>query len=193
MQICGPTATPGRDRPARYQGQRGPALRVYTTRLLGGEPRLVLLGGGHTSVKTKVADITCAPVDVLCVKAAAGHGTIEAPGCGVASRPVARAVGLQALSDEDMVNVPALQPFGQQVAQSFGRDAVHAFRRTSFIDPPIPTPCWRDRPARRRGAGGRRLTPCAPPLVPYVMPGFALAKKTNEVSRANPDVEGLTC
>ena len=28
-------------------------------------------------------------------------------------------------------------------------------------------------------------------LVPYVMPGFALAKKANEVSRANPDVEGL--
>ena len=26
------------------------ALRVYTTRLLGGEPRLVLHGGGNTSV-----------------------------------------------------------------------------------------------------------------------------------------------
>ena len=28
-------------------------------------------------------------------------------------------------------------------------------------------------------------------LVPYIMPGFALAKKASEVSRANPDVEGL--
>ena len=28
-------------------------------------------------------------------------------------------------------------------------------------------------------------------MIPYVMPGFALAKKTNEISRANPDVEGL--
>jgi YjbE family integral membrane protein len=57
------------------------ALRVYTTRLLGGEPRLVLHGGGNTSVKTTVADVTGAPVDVLCVK---GSGwdmrTIEAPG-----------------------------------------------------------------------------------------------------------------
>ena len=34
------------------------ALRVYTTRLLGGEPRLVLHGGGNTSVKTRMADIT---------------------------------------------------------------------------------------------------------------------------------------
>ena len=44
------------------------ALRVYTTRLLGGEPKLVLHGGGNTSVKTKVADITGQPVEVLCVK-----------------------------------------------------------------------------------------------------------------------------
>ena len=29
------------------------ALRVYTTRLLGGEPRLVLHGGGNTSVKLR--------------------------------------------------------------------------------------------------------------------------------------------
>ena len=29
------------------------ALRVYTTRLLGGDPRLVLHGGGNTSVKTR--------------------------------------------------------------------------------------------------------------------------------------------
>ena len=28
-------------------------------------------------------------------------------------------------------------------------------------------------------------------LVPYIMPGFALAKKASEVSRAHPDVEGL--
>ncbi|HYX03154.1 MAG TPA: hypothetical protein VE963_13780, partial [Reyranella sp.] len=34
------------------------ALRVYTTRLLGGEPKLVLHGGGNTSVKTIVADVT---------------------------------------------------------------------------------------------------------------------------------------
>ncbi len=29
------------------------ALRVYTTRLLGGDPALVLHGGGNTSVKTQ--------------------------------------------------------------------------------------------------------------------------------------------
>jgi len=45
---------------ARYRGTDIPrdlALRVYTTRLLGGEPRLVLHGGGNTSVKTKARDL----------------------------------------------------------------------------------------------------------------------------------------
>ena len=47
---------------------RDVALRVYTTRLLGGEPRLVLHGGGNTSVKTKVSDLVGDSWEVLCVK-----------------------------------------------------------------------------------------------------------------------------
>ena len=44
------------------------ALRVYTTRLLGGDPRLVIHGGGNTSVKTQMNDITGRALDILCVK-----------------------------------------------------------------------------------------------------------------------------
>jgi len=44
------------------------ALRVYTARLLGGEPRLVLHGGGNTSVKTVVEDLLGDKAEVLCVK-----------------------------------------------------------------------------------------------------------------------------
>jgi rhamnose utilization protein RhaD (predicted bifunctional aldolase and dehydrogenase) len=44
------------------------ALRVYTSRLLGGEPKLVLHGGGNTSVKTIVKDLLDQEVEVLCVK-----------------------------------------------------------------------------------------------------------------------------
>ena len=55
----------------RYSQQgvgRDLALRVYTSRLLGGEPRLVLHGGGNTSVKTVVRDLLDEEVEVLCVK-----------------------------------------------------------------------------------------------------------------------------
>ncbi|MCG8356531.1 MAG: bifunctional aldolase/short-chain dehydrogenase, partial [Kiloniellales bacterium] len=44
------------------------ALRVYTTRLLGGDPRLVLHGGGNTSVKTRMTDIAGDDLEVICVK-----------------------------------------------------------------------------------------------------------------------------
>ena len=42
---------------ARYgetASRRDLALRVYTTRLLGRDPKLVLHGGGNTSVKTRM-------------------------------------------------------------------------------------------------------------------------------------------
>ncbi len=67
------------------------ALRVYTTRLLGGEPKLVLHGGGNTSVKTRMADVIGQPLDVLCVKGSGwGHGHDRgARPSGGPSRPAA--------------------------------------------------------------------------------------------------------
>ena len=44
------------------------ATRVYTSRLLGAEPSLVLHGGGNTSVKTREKDFFGNPTDVLHVK-----------------------------------------------------------------------------------------------------------------------------
>ena len=52
----------------RYAAQgvgRDLAARVYTTRLLGGDPRLVLHGGGNTSVKTTMRDTLGDTVEVL--------------------------------------------------------------------------------------------------------------------------------
>jgi len=44
------------------------ALRVYTSRLLGGEPALAQHGGGNTSVKTAARDPIGEDVAVICVK-----------------------------------------------------------------------------------------------------------------------------
>src|SRR5678810_908389 len=77
------------------------ALRVYTTRLLGGEPRLVLHGGGNTSVKTRMADTLSREIDVLCVKGSGWDmGTIEAPGLpAVRLEPLRQLLHLDKLSD----------------------------------------------------------------------------------------------
>ena len=55
------------------------ALRVYTTRLLGGDPRLVLHGGGNTSVKTRASDLMGREVDVLCVKGSGADMAVIEP------------------------------------------------------------------------------------------------------------------
>ena len=44
------------------------ALRVYTTRLLGGDPALVLHGGGNTSLKATATDLVGDATEVICVK-----------------------------------------------------------------------------------------------------------------------------
>jgi rhamnose utilization protein RhaD (predicted bifunctional aldolase and dehydrogenase)/NAD(P)-dependent dehydrogenase (short-subunit alcohol dehydrogenase family) len=169
------------------------ALRVYTTRLLGGEPRLVLHGGGNTSVKTRVADITGTAVDVLCVKGSGWDmGTIEAPGLpAVRLDPLRELVGLQALSDEDMVNVQRCNLLDSKSPNPSVETLLHAFLPHKFIDHTHSNAvlALTDQPdgeALAADVYGKRAA-----LVPYVMPGFALAKKTNEISRANPDVEGL--
>jgi rhamnose utilization protein RhaD (predicted bifunctional aldolase and dehydrogenase) len=50
------------------------ALRVYTTRLLGRDPLLVLHGGGNTSVKTRAKDDLGQEHEVIAVK---GSGSVE--------------------------------------------------------------------------------------------------------------------
>ncbi|MFP6742511.1 MAG: bifunctional aldolase/short-chain dehydrogenase, partial [Alphaproteobacteria bacterium] len=55
------------------------ALRVYTTRLLGGDSRLVLHGGGNTSVKTRLVDGVGQDVEVLCVKGSGWDMAVTEP------------------------------------------------------------------------------------------------------------------
>src|SRR5437773_12579315 len=71
------------------------ALRVYTSRLLGGDPRLVLHGGGNTSVKSVLPDLLGEPVEVLCVKGSGWDlGNIEPAGL-----PAVRLARLRKLRD----------------------------------------------------------------------------------------------
>src|SRR5215475_3472941 len=86
----------------RYaQLPRDVALRVYTTRLLGADPRLVLHGGGNTSVKTRIADLNGDAVEVLCVKGSGWDmATIEPAGLpAVRLAPLRKLKGRDALSD----------------------------------------------------------------------------------------------
>src|SRR5262245_32427842 len=85
-----------------YRGQgvnEDLALRTYTTRLLGGDPRLVQHGGGNTSVKTVMRDPGGEPAKVLCVKGSGWDmATIEPSGLpAVRLAPLLKLAGLKGL------------------------------------------------------------------------------------------------
>ena len=169
------------------------ALRTYTTRLLGGEPRLVQHGGGNTSVKTTIRERTGAPVEVLCVKGSGWDmASIAPPGLpAVRLAPLLKLASLKSLSDEDMVAIQRGNLVDSNAPTPSVETLLHAFIPHKFIDHThanaVLALC--DRPngiALCLKVFGHRVV-----VVPYVMPGFALAKKAQEVFAANPQVEGL--
>src|SRR6202030_4769050 len=95
---------------AQYTGRgigEDVALRTYSARLLGSDWRLVLHGGGNTSVKTKMGDVYGDEVRVLCVKGSGWDlATIEPEGHpAVRLDQLLRLRALDKLADEDIVNV----------------------------------------------------------------------------------------
>ncbi len=169
------------------------ALRTYTTRLLGGEPRLVLHGGGNTSVKTVIEDICGDAVEVLCVKGSGWDmGSIEPPGLpAVQLAPLRRLRALDHLSDEEMVNQQRLNLLDSQAPNPSVETLLHAFLPHKFVDHTHSNAvlALTDQPNGAEicaAVYGDRVA-----LVPYIMPGFALAKKAAEVQEANPDCEGM--
>ena len=169
------------------------ALRVYTSRLLGGEPKLVLHGGGNTSVKTLVKDLLDEEVEVLCVKGSGWDmAAIEPAGLpAVRLAPLRKLRQRAVLADEEMVRVQRANLIDPGAPNPSVETLLHAFLPHKFVDHTHSTAVLSltDQPdAAERCADlyGGRLG-----LVPYIMPGFLLAKKAAEVFESDPAVEGL--
>ncbi|MGE3784244.1 MAG: class II aldolase/adducin family protein, partial [Alphaproteobacteria bacterium] len=169
------------------------ALRVYTSRLLGGDPRLVLHGGGNTSVKDVMPDLLGEPAEVLCVKGSGWDlGNIEPAGLpAVRLAPLCKLRARAALSDEDMVRIQRANLLDPAAPNPSVETLLHAFLPHKFIDHTHATAVLSlaDQPdAAERCADlyGPRVG-----VVPYIMPGFLLAKKAAETYERSPDTEGL--
>lgn len=169
------------------------ALRVYSSRLIGADPDLVMHGGGNTSAKVEREDLFGQSQRVLHVK---GSGwdldTLEAPGLpGVRLDPLLKMRELGALSDEDMVNMQRSNLLDSGAPNPSVETLLHAFLPHNFIDHTHATAflALANLPEAEAAIAeifGDRLA-----TVPYIMPGFTLAKKAAEVFEANPEVEGL--
>ena len=169
------------------------ALRVYSTRLLGREPKLVLHGGGNTSVKTRIKDLADDDAEVLCVKGSGWDmASIEPAGMpAVRLEPLRRLRGRIGLADGDMVQIQRANLIDPRSPNPSVETLLHAFLPHKFVDHTHATAVLSliDQPDSETlcaQAFDRRLG-----FVPYIMPGFALAKKAADVFEKNTEVEGL--
>ena len=169
------------------------ALRVYTTRLLGRDPKLVLHGGGNTSVKTRMKDLHGEETDVLCVKGSGWDmGVIEPAGLpAVRLENLKKLRKLDGLSDEDMVKVQRANLLDPMAPNPSVETLLHAFVPHKFVDHTHSTAILGivDQPNSRELC--EELYNGRMGFVRYIMPGFGLAKESAEVFDKNPKVEGL--
>lgn len=184
------------DAVARYQDNgvgRDVALRVYTTRLLGSDPDLVLHGGGNTSVKTRLHDLNGEAVEVLCVKGSGWDmARIEPAGLPAVRLSALRALRTRdALSDEDMVKIQRANLIDPGAPNPSVETLLHAFLPHTFIDHTHACAVLSLTDQREGDALCAEVYDGRIGIVPYIMPGFGLAKAAAEVFERNPQVEGL--
>ena len=176
------------------------ALRVYTSRLIGGDPALVLHGGGNTSVKGKAAHGSYGagqdagePPTVLFVKGSGWDlATIEPEGFpAVRLEPIRALRNVTAMSDEAMgvalrgqlLDPSAPNPSVEALLHAFLPhrfvDHTHADAILALVDQPDPEAVCRE-------VFGPRLA-----VLPFVFPGFPLAGIAMEAFERDPSVEGI--
>ena len=169
------------------------ALRIYTTRLLGRDPKLVLHGGGNTSLKTGIRDVHGAQVEVLRVKASgADMAAIEASGFpAVRLEPMRKLRAQATIDDDELLALERANLIEPRAPNPSVEMMLHAFLPHKFVDHSHATAVLSviDQPRGEQICAevfGDRIA-----FVPYVMPGFGLAKKAIEVFERTPNCEGL--
>ena len=164
------------DEAAKFSGALGEC--VYGSRLLGAESSLVLHGGGNTSVKASETDIHGDPVDVLYVKGSGWDlATIEPQGFApLRLDAVKRLAELPSLSDTEMVNQLRLNLLDASAPNPSVEAILHASLpfiavQHTHADAALAFTNTNDGEQRVRELWGTSAV-----IVPYVMPGFDLAK-----------------
>jgi rhamnose utilization protein RhaD (predicted bifunctional aldolase and dehydrogenase)/NAD(P)-dependent dehydrogenase (short-subunit alcohol dehydrogenase family) len=178
---------------AQYAGDL--AQRVYTSRLLGRDRTLVLHGGGNTSVKIRQTNILGEEEDILYVK---GSGwdleTIEA--AGFSPVRMARLLGLARLEQltdarmaaelkSNMIDAGAPAPSVEAILHAI---LPYRFVDHTHADALIAVTNTADGERRVREIYGDRVV-----VIPYVMPGFRLARLCAEMfpAEAGPQTVGM--
>lgn len=171
------------------------ALRVYSSRLLGREPALVLHGGGNTSMKITEKNLLGEDEEILYVKGSGWDlATIEAAGFApVRLRPMLALAKLKRLTDPQMVNGLQTQLVRSDAPAPSVETILHALLPFRYVDhthaDAVVTICNTPDGLRRI----EKLYGDVAVIVPYVMPGFDLACEAGRLfaAQAGPQTIGM--
>jgi len=169
------------------------ALRVYTSRLIGREPTLVLHGGGNTSVKSIHRNLLGREVTALYVKGSGWDlGSIEPAGLPGVDLEALRALRhLPSLTDEAMVNELRTRLFIASAPTPSVEALLHAFLPAKFIDHSHADAIVM---LTNTARGEEHVAACFGDevvVVPYVMPGFSLAATAARLFEERPTRRGM--
>lgn len=166
---------------AAYTGELN--LRVYTSRLLGRNPDLVLHGGGNTSVKLRERNLFGEEEELLYVKGSGWNlETIETAGFApVRMAHLLKLAELPELSDIQMARELRVGLTNPAAPDPSVEAILHALLPYPFVDHThadaiVTLTNTPDGEARIRAVFGQRVV-----IIPYVMPGFKLAKVCAEL------------
>ncbi len=169
------------------------ALRAYSSRLLGAEEDLVLHGGGNASVKGGHTNLLGEVIPALYVKASGfDMATIEPEGFpGLNREHLRKLLALPDLTDEVMLEELRAHLLRASAPTPSVEALVHTFLSHKFIDHThadaiLTLTNQPNGEALVREALGDEIV-----VLPYVRPGFKLAKAVAAAFDANPQSRGM--
>ena len=168
---------------ARAIGDSPLKLRVYTSRLLGKDPNLVLAGGGNTSVKIQQSNIFGELEEVLYVKGSGwGLSNIGLEGFAPVRLDVLRKmIRLKHLSDLDLVQLQRSALLDPAAPNPSLEAILHAILPFTYVDHTHADAVVSLTNTTQGEALARRLYESRALVVPYFKPGFTLAKAVYEL------------
>lgn len=171
------------------------SLRVYSSRLLGSDPQLVMHGGGNTSVKITETNLYGEDETLLYVKGSGWDlATIEAEGFApVRLDPLQKLSKLQSLTDPQMANELQVNTTRADAPAPSVEAILHAVIPHKFVDHTHSSAIL----AVTNTPGGtdhiKAIYGDSVVIVPYYMPGFELARAAAEIfaAEANDKTVGM--
>lgn len=180
---------------ARYGPEWGEplALRTYSSRLLGGEPALVLHGGGNSSVKARWINVLGEDLAAVFVKASgADMATIEPAGHpGLDLEYLRRLRTLPDLDDQAMVAELRAHLLRADGPTPSIEALVHAFLPGIYVDHTHADAILALTNQDDGAAVVRRALGDDVIVLPYTTPGFRLAMAAAAALKARPNAWGM--